>query len=210
MINVTFILKRFLHDLVLFAGPHYKVHCTKDNLRVDVVKHEDVSAIYLQHLKDYPGERFFALKIWKIFAANFQFSDQAIIVFSLQFLLLLWLYQQNFVDPACKPEVVDSRATFNLKLNDIYQCMLTKVLNKNTVNLLKCRLQIFERKMIQGRTVYYHRVVMEYKDETPKQAFLVKCDMGLTPTNASSYDSEVSEISIVKRQADFPVNFQEE
>lgn len=131
-------------------GPHYKVHCTKDNLRVDVVKHEDVSAIYLQHLKDYP-------------------------------------------DPACKPEVVDSRATFNLKLNDIYQCMLTKVLNKNT-----------------GRTVYYHRVVMEYKDETPKQAFLVKCDMGLTPTNASSYDSEVSEISIVKRQADFPVNFQED
>merc|ERR1711963_372715 len=34
--------------------------------------------------------------------------------------------------------------------------------------------------------------------------------MGLTPTNASSYDSEVSEISIVKRQADFPVNFQED
>ena len=62
MINATFILKCFLHDLVLFAGPHYKVHCTKDNLRVDVVKHEDVSAIYLQHLKDYPGERFFALK----------------------------------------------------------------------------------------------------------------------------------------------------
>lgn len=131
-------------------GPHYKVHCTKDNLRVDVVKHEDVSDIYLQHLKDYP-------------------------------------------DPACKPEVVHSRATFNLKLNNIYQCMVTKVLNKNT-----------------GRTVYYHRVVMEYKDTTPKQAFLVKCDMGLTPTNASSYDSEVSEISLVKRQADFPVNFQED
>lgn len=132
-------------------GPHYKVHCTKDNLRVDVVKHEDVSDIYLQHLKDYP-------------------------------------------DPACKPEVVHSRATFNLKLNDIYQCMVTKVLNKNT-----------------GRTVYYHRVVMEYKDTTtPKQAFLVKCDMGLTPTNASSYDSEVSEISLVKRQADFPVNFKED
>jgi len=131
-------------------GPHYKVHCTKDNLRVDVVKHEDVSDIYLQHLKDYP-------------------------------------------DPACKPEVVHNRATFNLKLNNIYQCMVTKVLNKNT-----------------GRTVYYHRVVMEYKDTTPKQAFFVKCDMGLTPTNASSYDSEVSEISLVKRQADFPVNFIED
>jgi len=131
-------------------GPHYKVHCTKDNLRVDIVKHEDVSDIYLQHLKDYP-------------------------------------------DPACKPEVVNSRATFNLKLSNIYQCMVTKVVNKNT-----------------GRTVYYHRVVMEYKDTTPKQAFMVKCDMGLTPTNASSYDSEVSEVSLVKRQADFPVNFQED
>merc|ERR1712066_698919 len=87
-------------------GPHYKVHCTKDNLRVDVVKHEDVSDIYLQHLKDYP-------------------------------------------DPACKPEIVDSRATFDLRLTNIYQCMVTKVLNKNT-----------------GRTVYYHRVVVEYKDTT--------------------------------------------
>ena len=36
-------------------GPHYKVHCTSDSLRVDLVKHEDVSDIYLQHLKDYPG-----------------------------------------------------------------------------------------------------------------------------------------------------------
>jgi len=131
-------------------GPHYKVHCTKDNLRVDVVKHEDVSNIYLQHLKDYP-------------------------------------------DPACKPELVDSRATFNLDLSNIYQCMVTKVLNKNT-----------------GRTVYYHRIVMEYQDATPKQAFIVKCDTGLTPTNRSSYDAEVSEVSLVKRQADFPVNFQED
>merc|ERR1712013_611277 len=103
-------------------GPHYKVHCTKDNLTVDVVKHEEVSDIYLQHLKDYP-------------------------------------------DPACKPEVVDNRATFNLKLSNIYQCMVTKVLNKNT---------------------------------------------GRTPTNTSSYDSEVSEVSLVKRQADFPVNFRED
>jgi len=131
-------------------GPQYKVRCTKDSLRVDIVKNEDMSNIYLQHLKDYP-------------------------------------------DPACKPEVVHSRATFNLKLNNIYQCMVTKVLNKNT-----------------GRVVYYHRVVIEYKDTTPKQAFMVKCDMGLTPTNASSYESEVSEISLVKRQADFPVNFKED
>ena len=46
----------FLKLNIMIAGPHYKVHCTEDSLRVDVVKHEDVSAIYLQHLKDYPGE----------------------------------------------------------------------------------------------------------------------------------------------------------
>merc|ERR1711936_1170462 len=35
-------------------GPHYKVHCTHDHLRVDIVKQEDISDIYLQHLKEYP------------------------------------------------------------------------------------------------------------------------------------------------------------
>lgn len=129
-------------------GPHYKVHCTKDNIRVDIVKQEDITDIYLQHLKKYP-------------------------------------------DPTCKPEIVDRRVTFNLSLSDFYKCMITKVVNKNT-----------------GRTVFYQHVVVEY-DDSPKQAIMVKCDMGLTPGRNSSYDSEVSEVSLVKRQADF-VNFQEE
>lgn len=132
-------------------GPHYKVHCTKDNLRVDLVKHEDVTDVYLQHLKDYP-------------------------------------------DPACKPEIVGSRATFNLALDNIYQCMVTKVLNKNT-----------------GRTVFYHRVVLEYKDRSAKEAVLVKCDTGLTPLANSTYDAEVESLSLVKRQApDFPLDFKED
>ena len=38
------------------SGPHYKVHCTHDHLRVDIVKQEDISDIYLQHLKEYPGK----------------------------------------------------------------------------------------------------------------------------------------------------------
>jgi len=131
-------------------GPHYKVHCSKDSLRVDVVKHEDVSDIYLQHLKEYP-------------------------------------------DPKCKPEIVGQRATFQLSLSNIYQCMLTKVLNRET-----------------GRTVYYHRVVLEYKDRPGKEAITVKCDTGLTPLNNSTYDAEVESVSLVKRQADFPLDFKEE
>ena len=35
------------------------MHCTEHNLRVDLVKHEDVSDVYLQHLKDYPGKEKF-------------------------------------------------------------------------------------------------------------------------------------------------------
>lgn len=129
-------------------GPHYKVHCTKDNIRVDIVKQEDITDIYLQHLKNYP-------------------------------------------DPTCKPEIVDRRVTFNLSLSDFYNCMITRVVNKHT-----------------GRTVFYQHVVLEYS-HSPKQAIMVKCDLGLTPGRNSSYDSEVSEVSLVKRQADF-VNFHEE
>jgi hypothetical protein len=42
---------------------------------------------------------------------------------------------QNCVvaEKSCQPTVEGSRATFLLKLGDIYQCMLTKVLNKLTV-----------------------------------------------------------------------------
>jgi len=130
-------------------GPHYKVHCTKDNLRVDIVKQEDVSDIYLQHLKEYP-------------------------------------------DPSCKPEIVDRRVTFSLDLEEFYRCMVTKVVSATT-----------------GRTVFYHHVVVEYK-ERAKEAIMVKCDMGLQgPSNSSSYDAEVEAVSLVKRQADFGDNFQE-
>jgi len=153
MIGLTSIVSLLLLSLVVVdckKGPHYKVHCTHNNLRVDVVKHEDVENIYLQHLRDYP-------------------------------------------DPACKPEIVGNRATFNLDLDDIYQCMVTKVTNKNT-----------------GRTVYYHRVVLEYKEKAGKEAIMVKCDTGLTPLNNSTYDAEVESLSLVKRQADFPLDFKED
>jgi len=132
-------------------GPHYKVHCSEDILKVDLVVHEDVTDMYLQHLKDYP-------------------------------------------DPACKPEIEGSRATFHLSLDNIYQCMVTKVVNKNT-----------------GRKVFYHRVVVEYGDKAPKDAFLVKCDTGVNTLNTTqSYDVEIEGLSLVKRQAEFPEFFREE
>lgn len=71
--------------------------------------------------------------------------------------------------------------------------MTTKVVNKLT-----------------NRVVYYHRIIVEYSDETPKESILVKCDSGLTPLRNSTYDSEIEEVSLVKRQADFPLGFHED
>jgi len=72
----------------------------------------------------------------------------------------------------------NDKATFRLNLQDIYQCMVTKVVNKET-----------------ERIVYYHRIITEFETR-PKEVFLVKCD---TFKNTTSSD-------IVKRSAQqFPV-----
>jgi len=76
----------------------------------------------------------------------------------------------------CQPNVVDDKATFTLNLQNIYQCMVTKVVNKET-----------------GRTVFYHRIITEFETR-PKEVFLVKCD---NVKNTTSSD-------IVKRSAQFP------
>merc|ERR1712214_87045 len=52
---------------------------------------------------------------------------------------------------------------------------------------------------------------MEYGEKEGKDAFLVKCDTGITPLNkTAAYDVEVEQLSIVKRQAEFPENFRED
>merc|ERR1712223_284177 len=88
---------------------------------------------------------------------------------------------KNYPVEACQPEVEADRATFRLNLQDIYQCMVTKVLDKAT-----------------GRQTFYHRIITEFESR-PKQVFLVKCD--------TSFKNEAV---IVKRSArpQFP-NFRE-
>jgi len=100
---------------------------------------------------------------------------------------------KDFPESACKPRLEGRKATFELNLDNIYECALTKVVNKQT-----------------DSKVYYHRVIVEYSDNTPKESILVKCDTDLTPLGNSSYDSEIEALSLVKRQADFPVNFRED
>ena len=39
-----------------FIGIHYKVHCAENFMRVELFKRDEVKNIYLQHLKDFPGD----------------------------------------------------------------------------------------------------------------------------------------------------------
>jgi len=97
---------------------------------------------------------------------------------------------KQFPDPACKPKITGNLVTFQLKLSNIYQCMLQKIVNKQTNSKL-----------------YYHRVIVEYEDDTPKEAIVVKCNTGIS---AVSNSSEVESLSIVKRQVDFGPGFRED
>ncbi len=40
------------------SGPIYKVHCFPKEMRVEIVKTDDIKSIYLEHLKEYPGKEF--------------------------------------------------------------------------------------------------------------------------------------------------------
>ena len=41
----------------------------------------------------------------------------------------------TFAAKDCQPNVANDKATFTLNLQNIYQCMVTKVVNKETVSL---------------------------------------------------------------------------
>jgi hypothetical protein len=97
---------------------------------------------------------------------------------------------KQFPDPACKPSVRGNLVTFELKLSNIYECMLQKIVNKQTKSKL-----------------YYHRVIVEYHDQTPKEAIVVKCSSGISSAGNSS---EIETVSVVKRQAGFGPGFRED
>lgn len=107
---------------------------------------------------------------------------------------------KKYPDKACKPRRENGKITFRLNLANIYECSVTKVVDRES-----------------GRKVYYHHIIIEHANHPSlskkfkKQAILVKCDSELLHgTNSSSYDSELNEVSIVKRSAqNFPPNFQE-
>lgn len=64
---------------------------------------------------------------------------------------------KEYPNPACHAQITDSLAKFKLSLLDIYECGVTRVVNK-----------------ITGKKVYYHKIVIENKD-LGKEIVSVKC-----------------------------------
>uniref|UniRef100_A0A8D8DSS4 (northern house mosquito) hypothetical protein n=1 Tax=Culex pipiens TaxID=7175 RepID=A0A8D8DSS4_CULPI len=90
---------------------------------------------------------------------------------------------KGYPDPKCKATIKDTLAEFQLSLVNIYECGVTRVVNK-----------------ITGKKVFYHRVIIEGDEEFGKEVISVKCI-----TNGPLYNVTHE---IVKRDV-LPAGFQE-
>lgn len=90
---------------------------------------------------------------------------------------------KGYPDPKCKPTIKDTLAEFQLSLMNIYECGVTRIVNK-----------------ITGKKVFYHRIIIEGDQEFGKEVISVKCI-----TNGPLYNVTHG---IVKRDV-LPAGFQE-
>ncbi|XP_055534573.1 uncharacterized protein LOC129724019 [Wyeomyia smithii] len=90
---------------------------------------------------------------------------------------------KGYPDPKCKPTINDTLAQFDLSLANIYECGVTRVVNKLT-----------------GKKVFYHRIIIEGDQQSGKEIISVKCI-----TNGPVYNVTHG---IVKRDV-LPAGFQE-
>uniref|UniRef100_A0A336LI52 CSON014413 protein n=2 Tax=Culicoides sonorensis TaxID=179676 RepID=A0A336LI52_CULSO len=92
---------------------------------------------------------------------------------------------KGYPNPKCQPEVRDNLAEFKLSLLDIYECGVTRVVNK-----------------ITGKKVFYHKIIIEGDQSFGKEVISVKCII-TGPHNATLHNH-----GIVRRDV-LPVGFQE-
>ncbi|XP_058457471.1 uncharacterized protein LOC131434605 isoform X2 [Malaya genurostris] len=90
---------------------------------------------------------------------------------------------KGYPEPKCKPSIKDTLAEFRLSLTNVYECGVTRVVNKLT-----------------GKKVFYHRIIIEGDQEFGKEIVNVKCT-----TNGPLYNVTHG---IVKRDV-LPAGFQE-
>ena len=112
-------------SLFFFLDPAYKVQCSPDEMVVQFEDTEQTNNFYLQHLKKYPG----------IFALNLS-SDTLSFLSQRQSSFII--FRQNLIanvilDKACKPRREDGKITFRLNLANIYECSVTKVVDRESV-----------------------------------------------------------------------------
>lgn len=65
---------------------------------------------------------------------------------------------QGYPEPKCKPTIKETLAEFQLSLVNIYECGVTRIVNK-----------------ITGKKVFYHRIIIEGDEAFGKEVISVKC-----------------------------------
>lgn len=65
---------------------------------------------------------------------------------------------KGYPEPKCKPTIKDTLAEFQLSLMNIYECGVTRIVNK-----------------ITGKKVFYHRIIIEGDEAFGKEVISVKC-----------------------------------
>jgi hypothetical protein len=65
---------------------------------------------------------------------------------------------KGYPDERCHPSIADGLARFKLSLRDIYECGVTRVVNK-----------------ITGKRVFYHKIILEGDSDYGKEIVSVKC-----------------------------------
>ncbi|XP_059612891.1 uncharacterized protein LOC132259331 [Phlebotomus argentipes] len=91
---------------------------------------------------------------------------------------------KGYPDPRCQPQITESLAEFHLSLTDIYECGVTRIVNK-----------------ITGKKVFYHKIIIEGKGS--KEVVSVKCI-----TTGPVYNVTARGHGIVRRDT-LPAGFQE-
>lgn len=94
---------------------------------------------------------------------------------------------KGYPDERCHPVIADGLAKFKLSLKDIYDCGVTRVVNK-----------------ITGRRVFYHKIILEGDSDFGKEIVSVKCIITGPPVHTTN-----STLMDRHRRDVLPAGFQE-
>lgn len=94
---------------------------------------------------------------------------------------------KGYPDERCHPVIADGLAKFKLSLKDIYDCGVTRVVNK-----------------ITGKRVFYHKIILEGDSDFGKEIVSVKCIITGPPVHTTN-----STLMDRHRRDVLPAGFQE-